>query len=148
MLPPEAKLGFYECPYPYKRLVTPKILDWSLSTGRFKYMKDTCCDADLIAERCRQLEGSDFQLLNANCQTLLESLRSGAQGKIYIFYTSKYVLLFNMHKITPDGFPSGVTFLNLYFYYKCLIFAKVANADLEQYLFTPYLKCFDYLNNR
>ena len=79
-LPADAKLGFYECPYPYKRLVTPKILDWALSTGRFYYMKDTCCDAAIIAERCRQLEGSHFALLNANCQTLLESLRSGARG--------------------------------------------------------------------
>lgn len=79
-LPKDAKLGFYECPYPYKRLVTPKILDWCLGTGRFFYMKDTCCDAQIIAERCRQLQGSHFALLNANCQTLLESLRSGAQG--------------------------------------------------------------------
>ena len=38
------------------------------------------CDAAVIAERCRQLEGSHFALLNANCQTLLESLRSGAKG--------------------------------------------------------------------
>lgn len=80
MLPPEAKLGFYECPYPYKRLVTPKILDWCLSTGRFYYMKDTCCDADLIARRTEQLKGSHFKLLNANCQTLLESLQKGADG--------------------------------------------------------------------
>ena len=79
-LPPEAKLGFYECPYPYKRLVTPKILDWALSTGRFYYMKDTCCDTAIIKERCRQLEGSHFALLNANCQTLLESLRVGCKG--------------------------------------------------------------------
>ncbi len=79
-LPTDAKLGFYECPYPYKRLVTPKILDWALSTGRFYYMKDTCCDAVVIAERCRQLDGSHFALLNANCQTFLESLRSGAHG--------------------------------------------------------------------
>ena len=43
-------------------------------------MKDTCCDAQVIAERCEQLKGSHFQLLNANCQTLLESLRSGAGG--------------------------------------------------------------------
>lgn len=80
MLPPEAKLGFYECPYPYKRLVTPKILDWCLRTGRFYYMKDTCCDADLIAERAKQLAGSHFKLLNANCQTLLETMRRGADG--------------------------------------------------------------------
>lgn len=80
LLPAEAKLGFYECPYPYKRLVTPKILDWCLSTGRFYYMKDTCCDAALIKERCAQLRGSHFQLLNANGQTLLQSLKDGAKG--------------------------------------------------------------------
>ena len=79
-LPPEAKLGFYECPHPYKRLVTPKILDWCLSTGRFYYMKDTCCDAEVIRQRVEQLKGSEFKLLNANCQTLLESMRGGAQG--------------------------------------------------------------------
>lgn len=79
-LPKEAKLGLYECPYPYKRLVTPKILDWCLKTGRFYYMKDTCCDAELIKERSAQLKGSDFKLLNANCQTLLESMRNGADG--------------------------------------------------------------------
>lgn len=80
MLPQDAKLGLYECPYPYKRLVTPKILDWCLKTGRFHYIKDTCCDAVLIAERVQQLKGSNFRLLNANCQTLLESMRSGADG--------------------------------------------------------------------
>ena len=80
LLPKDAKLGLYECPYPYKRLVTPKILDWCLSTGRFYYMKDTCCDAAMIAERAKQLRGSHFKLLNANCQTLLETLRAGADG--------------------------------------------------------------------
>ena len=79
-LPADVKLGLYECPYPYKRLVTPKILDWCLSTGKFYYMKDTCCDAEMIAQRCKQLKGSSFKLLNANCQTLLESMRSGADG--------------------------------------------------------------------
>lgn len=79
-LPDDVKLGLYECPYPYKRLVTPKILDWCLSTGKFYYMKDTCCDAALIAERVNQLKGSHFKLLNANCQTLLETVRGGADG--------------------------------------------------------------------
>ena len=80
LLPSDAKLGLYECPYPYKRLVTPKILDWCLSTGRFYYMKDTCCDAQMIAQRTKQLKGSHFKLLNANCQTLLETMRNGADG--------------------------------------------------------------------
>ena len=79
-LPKDVRLGLYECPYPYKRLVTPKILDYCLSTGRFDYMKDTCCDAAMIKERCEQVKGSSFKLLNANCQTLLETMRNGAQG--------------------------------------------------------------------
>ncbi len=79
-LPSDVKLGLYECPYPYKRLVTPKILDWCLSTGKFYYMKDTSCDAAIMADRCRQLKGSPFKLLNANCQTLLESMRNGCDG--------------------------------------------------------------------
>lgn len=79
-LPEDVKLGLYECPYPYKRLVTPKILDFCLSTGKFYYMKDTCCDAAIIKERCEQLKGSSFKLLNANCQTLLQSMRDGADG--------------------------------------------------------------------
>ena len=34
-LPENVRLGLYECPYPYKRLVTPKILEWCIDTGKF-----------------------------------------------------------------------------------------------------------------
>lgn len=79
-LPSGLPLGLYECPYPYKRLVTPRILSWCTGTGRFRYMKDTCCDARLIGERTKLLKGSGFRLLNANCQTLLETMKEGADG--------------------------------------------------------------------
>jgi 4-hydroxy-tetrahydrodipicolinate synthase len=79
-LPEDVKLGLYECPYPYKRLVTPKILDFCLSTGKFFYMKDTCCDTEELSRRIAQLRGSDFKLLNANCQTLLYSMQQGGDG--------------------------------------------------------------------
>lgn len=96
LLPKDAKLGLYECPYPYKRLVTPKILDWCLSTGRFYYMKDTCCDAETMKERSKQLQGTSFKLLNANCQTLLESMQNGGDGYCGImcnFHPKMYSLL-------------------------------------------------------
>ena len=80
LLPAEAPLGLYECPHPYKRLVSERILNFCAESGRFTYMKDTCCDAELIAKRCEWLKGSPLKLLNANCQTLLESMRRGAQG--------------------------------------------------------------------
>ena len=104
-LPQDVPLGFYECPYPYKRLVTPKILEWCMSTGRFAYMKDTCCDAALMKERCAQLEGSGFKLLNANCQTLLESMRGGAYGYCGVmanFHPALYAHLCRIFEEKPE----------------------------------------------
>lgn len=111
-LPKDAKLGLYECPHPYKRLVTPKILDWCLSTGRFYYMKDTCCDAAVIKERTEQLKGSHFKLLNANCQTLLESMRNGADGYCGImcnFHPKLYAWLGKNYKSEKADLVQSVT---------------------------------------
>ncbi|MBR2459760.1 MAG: dihydrodipicolinate synthase family protein [Clostridia bacterium] len=80
MLPEDICLGVYECPYPYKRLLTPRILRWCVQTGRFRFIKDTCCDSELIKERIDILRGTDILLFNANCQTLLQSLRDGGAG--------------------------------------------------------------------
>ena len=76
---PGVTFGMYECPYPYKRLLTPKVLEAMAETGRFTFIKDTCCDADLIARRIALLHGR-IQLFNANCATALETLQSGADG--------------------------------------------------------------------
>lgn len=46
-------LGIYECPMPYKRLLTPEIIDWCLDTGRFRFIKDTCCDPIKLTERAK-----------------------------------------------------------------------------------------------
>lgn len=80
MLPEDVNLGLYECPYPYKRLMTPKIMKWCVETDRFYYMKDTCCDMAMINERLEIVKGTHFNLLNANCQTLLASMRAGGKG--------------------------------------------------------------------
>ncbi len=105
MLPKVVKLGLYECPHPYKRLVTPKILDWCLENGNFYYMKDTCCDAAEIKRRCEQLSGSDFELLNANCQTLLETMKNGCHGYCGImanFHPKLYVWLGENYEKEPE----------------------------------------------
>jgi 4-hydroxy-tetrahydrodipicolinate synthase len=38
------------------------------------------CDAEMIARRVELLRGSNFKLLNANCQTFLRTMRDGADG--------------------------------------------------------------------
>ena len=104
-LPKDLPLGLYECPYPYKRLVTPKILQWCIGTGRFRYMKDTCCDAERIARRVRQLKGSGFKLLNANCQTLLTTMQEGADGYCGImcnFHPRLYAWLRDHYESEPE----------------------------------------------
>lgn len=79
-LPQDLPLGLYECPYPYKRLLTKETISWCADTGRFYFLKDTCCDEKMIEERIRLIEGSHLRLYNANTTTLLSSLQKGAAG--------------------------------------------------------------------
>ncbi len=105
MLPEDIALGLYECPYPYKRLLTPKLLRWCLSTGRFKFIKDTCCDSAVIQERLALLNGSELKLFNANCQTLLQSLKDGGSGYCGImanYHPSLYVWLCHNYEKEPE----------------------------------------------
>ena len=79
-LPSEIRFGLYECPYPYKRVMSPKVTEWCASTGRFYFLKDTCCDADQIREKLAICKDTHLKLYNANTATLLESLKDGAYG--------------------------------------------------------------------
>ena len=79
-LDPSVPLGLYECPKPYKRLITKKMLEYCVKSKRFKFIKDTCCDAEEIKRRVDILDGSGFELYNANAQTYLQTIRDGANG--------------------------------------------------------------------
>lgn len=79
-LPPEMPLGIYECPKPYKRLLTDAMLEFCIETERFYFIKDTCCDSDLIAHRLDICRGSRLEIFNANAQTLLSTLKNGCSG--------------------------------------------------------------------
>ncbi len=79
-LPKDMPLGVYECPKPYKRLLSDAMLKWCADSGRFYFIKDTCCDAKLIAHRLEILRGSHLEIFNANSETLLETLKAGAAG--------------------------------------------------------------------
>lgn len=79
-LPPELPLGMYECPYPYKRLLTDRELLFMAESGRFAFLKDVCCDLTTLRRRIKLTEGSGLQLFNANSATLYDSLQFGAKG--------------------------------------------------------------------
>ncbi|WP_411675879.1 dihydrodipicolinate synthase family protein [Caproicibacter sp.] len=79
-IPEDVPLGFYECPYPYKRVMSKETVSWCAKAGRFFFLKDTCCDIDRIREKLEMIKGTNLKLYNANTSTLLESLRLGAAG--------------------------------------------------------------------
>lgn len=73
-------LGLYECPAPYKRLLSPEIIGWAAASGRFCFHKDTSTDADAIAAKLRAVAGTDFRFYNAHGPTLSFSLEQGGAG--------------------------------------------------------------------
>ena len=76
----EISFGIYECPYPYKRIMTPSVLKELASTGRFTFLKDTCCDPQMINEKLSAVEGMGLKIYNANSASLLETLKMGCAG--------------------------------------------------------------------
>ncbi|MBL4575453.1 MAG: dihydrodipicolinate synthase family protein [Opitutaceae bacterium] len=76
----DTPLGMYECPQPYKRLLSDRVLEYLLSSGRFIFLKDTSCDISTISRRLDMMKGANFGLYNAHAGTLIESLKLGGTG--------------------------------------------------------------------
>jgi len=88
--------GVYECPYPYKRLLTPELLSWCAKTEKFGFLKDTCCNLSELKAKIKAVEGTPLKIYNANAATLLESLKMGAAGYSGVmanFHAGLYVWL-------------------------------------------------------
>lgn len=77
---PDIGLGIYECPYPYKRLMSPAVLKELSQTGKFRFLKDTSCNLDEIQAKLDAVKGTDFKIYNANSATFLESMKIGCAG--------------------------------------------------------------------
>ena len=92
-------LGMYECPYPYKQYLTDTEFEAVVATKRFRFLKDTVCNVHIMKKRQEMRERTDpsFGLYNANCATLLETLRFGYNGFSGImanFHPELYVWMF------------------------------------------------------
>ena len=101
MIPKDVPLGFYECPYPYKRIISPELLKWCANTGRFYFIKDTSCDIENMKAKLEVIKGTNLKLFNANTSTLLETLEIVASvysGVMANFNPEIYVKLCNIYK--------------------------------------------------
>lgn len=77
---PDIPLGVYECPYPYKRELSPYVLKEMAKTGRYLFIKDTCCSIPKLSEKLDAVKDSNIMIFNANAATLAESLKMGCDG--------------------------------------------------------------------
>lgn len=140
MLPTKIPLGVYECPTPYKRLMSDKMLSWCAHTGRFYLMKDTCCDAALIARRVKLIDGTPMKLLNANGQTLLETLRSGAWGYCGImcnFHPELFAWLCLNFKSQPETADLVQSFIGIAAFTESLAYPVTAKYHLSEFESIP-----------
>lgn len=102
---PGIGLGFYECPFPYKRLLTPELIREIASWGTFQFLKDTCCDVTQMKAKLEAMKGTDMRLFNANAATLLETLKLGAAGYSGVmanFHPELYVWLCKNFEKQPE----------------------------------------------
>lgn len=108
---PDVAFGVYECPYPYKRELTPYILRKMAESEKYTFIKDTCCDLDKIQAKLDAVKGSTIKLYNANAATLLESLRMGCDGYSGVMANFHPDLYSALIKANNDGNDEKAEFL-------------------------------------
>ncbi|MFE5320814.1 dihydrodipicolinate synthase family protein [Paenibacillus sp. NPDC056579] len=113
---PAVPFGIYECPYPYKRLLSPELLRWCANTGRFMFLKDTCCHTEQIGRKLDAVKSGNLNIYNANTATLLETLKLGVHGYSGImanFHPDLYVMLLDIWDRMPEAAERLQSFLGL-----------------------------------
>ncbi|MET1056255.1 MAG: dihydrodipicolinate synthase family protein [Pedobacter sp.] len=79
-LTPSVPVGFYECPVPFKRVLTAEQLGTFVSTGRVTYHKDTSLDIHQVKAKLAVTNRRGFGLYDAYMVHALASLRAGSAG--------------------------------------------------------------------
>lgn len=84
-IPSDMPLGLYECPAPFRRLLSDDELKFCLDTGRFVVLKDVSCDLESVERRLEIVKGSEFSIINANAAIAFDAMQAGSQGFAGVF---------------------------------------------------------------
>lgn len=79
-LPKEVPLGLYECPAPYRRLLSDDEIDFCAQSGRFILLKDVSCDLETVRRRAKITEGSPLRICNANAAIAYPAMQATGAG--------------------------------------------------------------------
>lgn len=97
-------LGTYECPLPYKRIITPYVFKYLLGTNRLVYHKDTTIAFDKVKVKIDLAKYNKLEFYDACTANTTNSLQAGATGMSAIsgnFYPEILVWMCN-HATNPE----------------------------------------------
>jgi 4-hydroxy-tetrahydrodipicolinate synthase len=115
-LPGEMPLGLYECPWPYRRLLTDAEILAAASSGRFVIVKDVSCDLDTVKRRLELAAGTPLAIVNANAAIAFDAMRAGSQGFCGVFnnfHPDLYAWLYRDSDEDPELAAELAAFLSL-----------------------------------
>lgn len=84
-LPTDLPLGLYECPAPYRRLLSDEEIAFCAGSGRFGILKDVSCDLETVKRRVALTAGTPLAIVNANAAIAHAAMKAGAIGFTGVF---------------------------------------------------------------
>ena len=115
-LPADMPLGLYECPAPYRRLLTDEEIQFCANSGRFVVLKDVSCDLETVTRRVKLVEGTPFNIINANAAIAYEAMQNGSKGFSGVFtnfHPDLYNWLYHHSSKAPEFAQQLSWFLSL-----------------------------------
>ncbi len=115
-LPENLPLGLYECPAPYRRLLSDDEFSWCARSGRFVVLKDVSCDLETVKRRVQLAEGTPLNIINANAAIAWPAIQAGSKGFSGVFtnfHPELYVWLYHHHVKEPELANELAIFLSL-----------------------------------
>jgi len=112
----DVPMGLYECPSPYHRLLSPELMGWCGSTGRFRFIKETSAGMEQKTPKLEALQGSPLGFYNAGAATLLASLKQGGDGYCGTganFFPDLFVWLCSYFEAEPEMAADLQRFLSI-----------------------------------
>ncbi len=79
-LPKDVPLGMYECPVPFRRLLSDDEIRFMADSGRFVLLKDVSCDLETVKRRVALTKGTPLAILNANAAIAWDAMKAGSRG--------------------------------------------------------------------
>ncbi|HSB94323.1 MAG TPA: dihydrodipicolinate synthase family protein [Flavitalea sp.] len=73
-------MGLYECPAPYKRIITTDVFKKLVANDRLVYHKDTSIELQNVKEKLEVAKNSKLEFYDAHTPNAMYSLQLGAKG--------------------------------------------------------------------